>query len=69
MLTAHVMVSWVELFATKLVMVGAAGPVVVEGLNQCNINNRGSLKDMVVEVMLVGLLTRPTALVSLTWMV
>ena len=69
MLTAHVMVSWVELSAIKLVMVGAAGPVVVEGLNQYNINNRGSLKDMVVEVMSVGLLTRPTALVSLTWMV
>ena len=34
-----------------------------------NINDRDSLKDMVVEVMLVGLLTSPTALVRLTWMV
>ena len=32
MLTAHIMVIWVELSATKLVMVGAPGPVVIEGL-------------------------------------
>ena len=33
------------------------------------INNWDSLKEMVFEVMLIGLLASPRALVSLTWMV
>ena len=63
------MVSCVELLATTLVMEGAVGPVVVEGLILRPFNYRGSLKEAVVLAMLLGLLTRPTALVSLTWMV
>ena len=63
------MCSWVELLATTLVMEGAIGPVVIEGLRLCCIIRKDLLKEAVGTVMLVGLLTRPTTLVSMTWMV
>ena len=49
-------------------MEGAIGPVVIEGLRLCCINHMDSLKEAVDTVMLVGLLTRPSILVSMTWM-
>ena len=55
--------------ATTLVIAGAMGPVVSEGLNQYQFNYRDLLRDKVVTVMLVGLLMKPTALVRLTWRV
>ena len=63
------MVSWVESLATTLVMEGFIGPVEVEKLSYVYVNHRGSLKEAVGTVMLIGLLTRPAALVSMTWMV
>ena len=47
-------------------MEGAIGPGVIEGLRLCYINHMDLLKEAVGTVMLVGLLTRPTALVSMT---
>ena len=65
------MVSWVELLATTLVMEGAIGPGVIERLKLYlrYINHMDLLKEAVGTVMLVGLLTRPTTLLSMTWMV
>ena len=68
-LTIHEIVIWVELTATRLVIVGAIGPMVLEGLNQWHINYRDLLSERVVAVVLVGLLVKPTTLDSVTWMV
>ena len=64
-LTFHMMVNWVELFD---IMEGAIGSMMIEGL-LIKIMAEGLLREAVVMVMFAGLLTRPTALVSMTCMV